>query len=466
MTEQESADRGERALDLSAKNIVVTTAPVLFGLLLEQLIGMTDAIFLGRYGEVELGAAGLGSVVFIFFIAQAFGYGVGVQSLMARAHGAGRDRETGAIFRQGALFLLWAGVLSGAICVFLSDAFMLAAAKSEAVQRAAADYVFWRGLGLPFAFLGVIFRSLFVAVLKTSVITWCSIIMVGTNCLLNGLLIFGWGPVPALGISGAAIASALAELAALGYLAWAAKSAGIWARCAISGPLVWDAPMQKRLLSLGKWLFLQEAVMVGVWFYFFAAVEHVSDRALAASNVVRQLGSLLLFFIHAFGTTCGSMAANLYGAGRRDEINALCRRGFALAFCAMLPAAALFWLFPMPVLRFFTNVDAVAAAAKPAYFVMIASYVVTAAAYYYYFVAGALGFAKPSFVICAWASVIYGLYVAAVVSLTEDLAVIWTADAVFGILLGIGFLLLWRRTEWSRTRGRCAPILPQGEAPD
>lgn len=463
MTEAKPAESGAAALDLSAKNIVLTTAPVLFGLLLEQIIGMTDAIFLGRYGEIELGAAGLGSVVFFFFIAQAFGYGVGAQSLMARAHGAGRDRETGEVFRQGALFMLLGGIASAGLCVCFADAFMQMAAKSEAVQRAAADYVFWRGLGLPFAFLAVMFRSLFVAVLRTSVITWCSIIMVGTNCTLNGLLIFGWGPVPAMGIAGAAIASSLAELASLGYLFWAAKKGGVWTRCSISGPLTWDASMQKRLFGLGKWLFLQEAVMVGTWFYFFAAVEHVSDRALAASNVVRQLGSLLIFFVHAFGTTCGSMAANLYGAGRQSEINALCRRGFMLSLGAMAPVAIVFLALPMPVLSLFTNVEAVAQAAKPAYFVMIASYVITSAAYFYYFVAGALGFAKPSFVICAGASVVYAFYVALIVSLTENLALVWTSDLVFGLAIGIGFLCLWRRTEWSLSRGDRAPVVPQGE---
>ena len=64
----------------------------MIGLLLEQLIGMTDAIFLGRYGEVELGAAALGSVVFFLYISVAFGYGVGAQALMARANGARRQK--------------------------------------------------------------------------------------------------------------------------------------------------------------------------------------------------------------------------------------------------------------------------------------------------------------------------------------------------------------------------------------
>ena len=93
------------------RTILKTAAPIMIGLLLEQLIGMTDAIFLGRYGEVELGAAALGSVVFFLYISVAFGYGVGAQALMARANGARRTAEVGRIFRQSAGFLFALGSL-------------------------------------------------------------------------------------------------------------------------------------------------------------------------------------------------------------------------------------------------------------------------------------------------------------------------------------------------------------------
>lgn len=70
MTEilSEAPNNKSRMPDTSTRAILKTAAPILFGLLLEQLIGMTDAIFLGRVGEIELGAAAIGSVVFLFFI--------------------------------------------------------------------------------------------------------------------------------------------------------------------------------------------------------------------------------------------------------------------------------------------------------------------------------------------------------------------------------------------------------------
>ena len=297
---QKLSDAPATRPDIGSAAILKTAAPILFGLLLEQLIGMTDAIFLGRVGEIELGAAAIGSVVFFFFIAQGLGYSIGAQSLMARANGS-RDFETfGTIFRQAGLFMLGLGLAIALILVAGADAMMGIIAKSPQVGAAAADYVFWRGVGMPFAFAAVLLRAFFIAILETRILTWSSAVMVGTNCVLNGILIFGWGPIPALGIAGAAIASALSELACLLFLGAKLIRDGHLQSHRLLGEWRWEPAVQARLFSLGRWLMLQEAVSFGVWIYFFGAVEHVSERALAISNVVRQLGSIVFLFVNAF----------------------------------------------------------------------------------------------------------------------------------------------------------------------
>ena len=79
--------------------------PLMMGLALEQLIGMTDVLFLGRYGEAELAAAGVAGIYVMLVMMLGLGYTVGSQSLMSRANGAGRAEEVGAIFRQSAIFM-------------------------------------------------------------------------------------------------------------------------------------------------------------------------------------------------------------------------------------------------------------------------------------------------------------------------------------------------------------------------
>ena len=170
--------------------------PLMMGLALEQLIGMTDVLFLGRYGEAELAAAGVAGIYVMLVMMLGLGYTVGSQSLMSRANGAGRAEEVGAIFRQSAIFMTACGFVIMLASWYLIGPMFERFIAAEAVRKAADDYVFWRLAGLPFAYVGLLARAYFVAVMHTRVITSASIVMVLVNCGLNSLLIFGLGPFP------------------------------------------------------------------------------------------------------------------------------------------------------------------------------------------------------------------------------------------------------------------------------
>ena len=141
--------------------------PLMMGLALEQLIGMTDVLFLGRYGEAELAAAGVAGIYVMLVMMLGLGYTVGSQSLMSRANGAGRAEEVGAIFRQSASFMTACGFVIMLASWFLIGPMFERFIAADAVRKAADDYVFWRLAGLPFAYVGLLARAYFVAVMHT-----------------------------------------------------------------------------------------------------------------------------------------------------------------------------------------------------------------------------------------------------------------------------------------------------------
>ena len=79
---------------------------------MEHMIGLTDTAYLGRVGEVELGASALAGVYYLVIYMLGFGFSVGAQVLMARRNGEGEYKRIGEVFTQGGLFLfLLAAVL-------------------------------------------------------------------------------------------------------------------------------------------------------------------------------------------------------------------------------------------------------------------------------------------------------------------------------------------------------------------
>ena len=90
----------------SGKDIMRIAYPILISLLMEQMIGMTDTAFLGRVGEVELGAAAIAGIYYLAVFMMGFGFGVGAQILIARRNGEKHYDEIGEIFYQGIYFML------------------------------------------------------------------------------------------------------------------------------------------------------------------------------------------------------------------------------------------------------------------------------------------------------------------------------------------------------------------------
>ena len=191
--------------------------PVLIGTLMEQLIGLTDTAFLGRVGEVELGAAAIGGIFFVAIFMIGLGFSTGAQILMARRNGEGNHTAVGHLFYHSLGFLLALAVVLFFLTRACSPWLLSHILQSEHVCAAALDYLNARVFGFFFAFTAIMFRSFYVATTNTRMLTANSLVLVASNIVFNYILIFGHCGMPALGIQGAAIGSVLAEAVSMVY---------------------------------------------------------------------------------------------------------------------------------------------------------------------------------------------------------------------------------------------------------
>ncbi|MEG0456276.1 MAG: MATE family efflux transporter, partial [Bacteroides sp.] len=191
----------------SYKEIWIICYPILVSLLMEQLIGMTDTAFLGRVGEIELGASAIAGVYYMAIFMMAFGFSIGAQILIARRNGEQQYRQIGSIFYQGVYFLLALAALLVSLSLYFSPQILSSILSSPRINAAAESYIQWRVLGFFFSFVMVMFRAFFVGTTQTKTLTLNSIVMVIANIAFNYILIFGKLGFPALGIAGAAIGS-------------------------------------------------------------------------------------------------------------------------------------------------------------------------------------------------------------------------------------------------------------------
>ena len=269
--------------------------PILISLLMEHLIGLTDTAYLGRVGEVELGASALAGVYYLAIFMLGFGFSIGVQIIIARRNGEKRYSDIGGIFLQGAMFLM---LLAGGVFVIsklYSPIFLRSIIQSDLVYEATVSYMNWRIYGFFFSFIAVLFRAFYVGITYTRILTINSVVMVLTNIVLNYVLIFGKFGFPQLGIAGAAIASSTAEaVSALFYILYTWIKID-WKKYGFSFNIKFHPKMLGRILSTSIWTMLQTFLSMSTWFLFFVSVEHLGERSLAVTNIVR--GVFLLYFL-------------------------------------------------------------------------------------------------------------------------------------------------------------------------
>lgn len=271
------------------KQIWVIAYPILISLLMEQLIGMTDTAFLGRVGEVELGASAIAGIFYVVIFMVAFGFSIGAQILIARRNGEQQYREIGNLFYQGIYFQLGLALVMFLLCYCLAPVILRRIVSSDHIYDAAISYLNWRIFGFFFTFAAVMFRAFFLGTTQTKTLTLNSIVMVLSNVVLNYILIFGKFGVPALGIAGAAIGSSLSELISLiFFILYTRYRIDIHKYGLDKIPGV-RREILKRMLNVSFWTMVQNFFSLSTWFLLFLYIEHLGERSLAITNIIRNV---------------------------------------------------------------------------------------------------------------------------------------------------------------------------------
>ena len=433
----------------SYRNIWKVAYPILISLVMEQMIGLTDTAFLGRVGEVELGASAIAIVYYMILFMIGFGFSIGAQIIIGRRNGEGRFRDTGKVFWNGLYFVL---ALSG-VLILLSEMFspwlMRKIVSSDSIYTASLSYVRWRLPGMVFAFMTAMFRAFYVGTTQTKTLTLNSIAMVTSNMFFNWVLIFGHFGLPSLGITGAAIGSSLAELVSLIFFVIYTKLGCDRSKYGLDSPATFERAELKSMMPVCSWTMIQHTVSVSTWFIFFLFIEHLGERALAISNIARGASGLIWVVLQAFSSTCSTLVSNIIGEGHQDKVMSLIKRILKLSYGAVSALILLFCLFPETVARIYTDIPDLVTASVPALIIMSSSYFINVAGQVLFLAVSGTGSTRTAFRLELIALAIYVAYCWLIIGYFKmDVAICWTAEHVYAAML---FIYL-RSGRWKNRR--------------
>lgn len=443
----------KKALTYSYKNIWKVAYPILISLVMEQMIGLTDTAFLGRVGEVELGASAIAIVYYMVLFMIGFGFSIGAQIIIGRRNGEGKFKETGKIFWIGLYFVL---ALSG-IIILLSELFtpwmMKFMVSSTAIYDAALSYVRWRLPGIVFAFMTAMFRAFYIGTTQTKTLTLNSIVMVLSNVVFNWILIFGKFGCPALGITGAAIGSSLAELVSLIFFVVYTRVKCDRQKYGLDKAAKFDMAELKGMMPVCTWTMIQHTISISTWLIFFLYIEHLGERALAISNIARGASGLIWVVLQAFSSTCSTLVSNMIGEGHQDKVPSLIKRILKLSYGIVSIMIIIFCLFPEMIASIYTDIPDLIQASVPALVVMCSSYFVNVGGQVYFLAVSGTGSTKTAFRLELIALAVYMAYCTVIIGILKlDVAICWTAEHVYAGMLLICSWIYMRSGRWKNRK--------------
>ena len=426
--------------------------PIMLGNMAQTVINFTDTAFLGRLGVIALGASMLAGLFYFVFTTVAAGFAVGIQIIVARRFGEKNYGRIGVIFEHGSLFVLLLGLVLFSILYFCSGHLLHLLIDSQSIYEASVDYIKYRQFGIAFVCFNFLYRALYVGISNTKVITYSTVIMAVVNIVLDYCLIFGKFGLPQMGIAGAALASLCAEISAFlfftlySYITLGKKNLGMFRVY----PL--ESELMGRILRISTPTMIQKLCSFGVWFVFFIMIEKMGETATGISSIVRSVYMILITPCFAFSTTINTLVSRIIGEGDKDQVFPTIGKVLMNCLLCTIPVVALVSIFPVQIAGIYTDDLALAQLVVPSILVICSGTIFQGIGNAYFEAVSGTGNTSAALYLESAVLVIYVLFVYAMTHLSTRVELVWTAEILYGALLGILCYIYMKFARWDKKR--------------
>ena len=423
--------------------------PIMLGNLAQTIITFTDTAFLGHLGTNELSASMMAGLFYFVFTTLAMGFAIGIQIFIARRYGEGNLKQIGVIFQHGALFVLLLGILLFGILFFFSNGLMRTIIDSDHIYAASMEYLKYRQFGIIFVVFNFLFRSFYVGISNTKVITYSTLLMAVVNIFFDWALIFGHCGMPAMGVGGAALASLLAEISAFCFF---------WIYTFITipheeyGMFRWHKLQPKLMgdiLTVAFPSMIQRLFSFGAWFIFFVMIEKMGETAIGVSSVVRSAYMILIIPGIAFASTANTLTSRIIGEGKSNEVMATVWKVVKNSFLCSVVLVAAAAIIPQLVLRIYTDDMTLVQAAIPSVYVICVATLLGAFSMTFFEAVSGTGNTSAAMALEFGILILYIVYVF-LMSKTSTIASVWTAEWLYNICIGLISLFYIWKANWRK----------------
>ncbi len=337
-----------------SRPIFLLGVPMVLEMVMQSVFMLVDSLFVSRLGAEAMAVVGLTAVVFSLVLTLAHGLGEATTAMIARRTGEKRLRAAGQVADQALVLGSIIALVVGAGGALSAGRILTWMGASPTMASAGVTYMAITLGGSITLFFVLIGNSILRGAGDAALAMRSLWLANGLNVVLDPVLIFGFGPIPALGLTGAALASVIGWGIAGIYQVWILGGGRGRLRVRFA-ELRFERPVISGLVRVALPASLDNVLGSGSYLLLFRIIALFGSPALAAFTICSRLFLFAECPSWGFGNAAAALVGQNLGARRAGRAE---RTAWRVGFYNMLiqgTIGILYMVFAVPLMRLFSS---------------------------------------------------------------------------------------------------------------
>ncbi|UHQ24470.1 MATE family efflux transporter [Lysobacter sp. 5GHs7-4] len=334
--------------------VFLLAVPMVLELVLESTFAVVDIFFVAKLGPSAVATVGLTESYLFLLYAVAMGLAMAVTAVIARRIGEGRREEAAVSAAQAIFIALLVSVLPAIVgIVYAQDLLRLMGADAWSIEHG-YRYTQWMLGGNAVIMLLFVINAIFRGAGDAAIamrVLWLSN---GLNILLCPLLIFGLGPVPALGIEGAAIATNIGRGVGVLFQLWVLFRGGKHIHVA-AAQLRWQGAVLWHIVRTSLGGVGQMIVAMTSWIFLMRILASIGSEAVAGATIAIRIMMFTMMPAWGMSNAAATLVGQNLGAQQPERAEASVWQIGWYNMAYLVVVSVLFFAFPNQLIGFFTE---------------------------------------------------------------------------------------------------------------
>ena len=338
---------------MEMKKLILTMSfPIMISMLIQALYNIVDSMFVARVSQDALAAVSLCYPIQMIIIAVACGTGVGINALLSRFLGEKHFDKANNVAIHGIILSIVNWLIFVIIGLFFSRQFLTLFSQDETIISMGVSYM---QICTIFSF-GVFIQITYERIMQSTGNTIYNMIIQGIGAIINIILdpifIFGYFGLPAMGVTGAAIATVIGQIIGMlvGVIITQVKI--IEVDLSLKHWYI-DFSLIKKIYAIAFPAILMQSIMSFMTVFMNMILASFSEIAVSVFSVYFKLQQFVFMAVLGMTNALVPIVAYNYGANKPDRIKQAIKFSLIISIIIMIIGTIVFQLFPEQLLFLF-----------------------------------------------------------------------------------------------------------------